>query len=239
MDDADLARLRILLPDVELVLTPTARGLRASARRAMSGIAIRDVRADGIRFGVPIGRNLAHGHVAAAIATTLAVRRRFRTYLPTLQTVTFDRSSTELASGVHSGEALAVAGRIHLGAGLVVDPSRPVEFVAEVMAHELWHLIDARFQHDRPRDGIAMRRVLGEHLGVATLEHAILGSEAGASRERRTANVRLVDEVSAYAATRTNECAAEMFRSWWSRGDTNPTLALFGRLVDEYFPPDD
>ena len=48
------------------------------------------------------------------------------------------------------------------------------------IAHELWHVIEAASYGPRAFAGVEFHRLLGEALGVATLEHALRGAEAGA-----------------------------------------------------------
>jgi hypothetical protein len=45
-----------------------------------------------------------------------------------------------------------------------------------------------------------------------------------------------VDEVSLYSTTNAREATAELFRSWWCRGERiTPVVARFGDLIDGFF----
>lgn len=71
-----------------------------------------------------------------------------------------------------------------------------------------------------------MRRRLGQHFGVATLEHAVLGGVLGAPEEWRNAHTQLVDEVSPYGGTARREATAEMFKLWWCSPGRRRTPAV-------------
>jgi len=117
-------------------------------------------------------------------------------------------------------------------------PLAPYTVVDTTMAHELWHHIENAFESRHYADSIALRRGLGEMLGVETLERAVKGSESNAPDAWKMALQRLAYEVSPYATTNANEATAEMFKLWWCRvGPLSPVVARFGELIDQLIPP--
>jgi hypothetical protein len=93
--------------------------------------------------------------------------------------------------------------------------------------------MDFVFQGRRYATSIELRRALGVELGVETLEQALRGADRGAPPAWRAARRRLIEEVSPYAATATQEATAEMFKLWWCRvGDPGPLIVRFGELVE-------
>ena len=107
-----------------------------------------------------------------------------------------------------------------------------------IIAHEVWHQIEGATEARSYAWGVELRRRLGEHLGVATLEHAILGRAPGAADAWRHANERLAREASPYAATLPREATAELFMLWWlmpEEGRT-PVVRAFGEAVGALLP---
>ena len=113
----------------------------------------------------------------------------------------------------------------------------PFTVLDGVVAHELWHEMEAAFMARRYRDSIELRRQLGAYFDVDTLEHAVLGGRPGSPPAWRQAHHRLTTEVSQYAGTTIAEATAEMFKLWWCRAGT-PTgvVGRFGELVDQFLP---
>lgn len=235
-----VAAVEAALPAGTRVEERRTRGLRALVRGAVSGLAtqhdllVHDDTARArrpLRVAVP-GGDVVAANIAAVIDTALAIRRRFGEAVSHLRVISFDLSNPDLVSGKQAGSAHQALSIVHLNAAYVQAPARvSPDFLREVTAHELWHLIDAWLQARRYRDTIELRRVLGEHFGAPSLEHVTRGDVPGA-RER------LVAEVSAYAATNPVEATAELFEQWWTRpaGALSPAVRLFGDLVERYLP---
>ena len=213
----------------------------------------------GVRVRLPRDAEIMPEPVAAAADTALAVKARFGKAARGIDALSFDHGGVALAAGDVSGLAEGASGVVVLTPNFVVpdlleaerrtraDASRrtrpapaddvPFGSVDEVVAHECWHYLDAAIRVSGSRY-VAFNAALGEALGVASLELALRGRERGAPPEWQAAHARLVDEVSAYAATNPREATAEMFSSWWcGRGGSSAVVATFGELVDQTFPP--
>jgi hypothetical protein len=205
------------------------------------------------RVDVPDRADLLVEQVARSVDTITAVQEHFGDAVPPLR-MAFDHADFGLRHGTTSGEA-AGGGEIHINASWVhvegllgfrrpgaealprLPPSaRPVGVFNNLdgtTAHEAWHQIDFMFQGRRYATSMELRRELGVELGVETLEQALRGADRGAPPAWRAARQRLIDEVSPYAATATQEATAEMFKLWWCRvGDPGPLVARFGELVE-------
>lgn len=221
-----------------------SRGIRALLRGAVSGLVnqhdllVHDDSGRGgggpLRVAVPGGDvEIVAANVAAVVDTALGIRRQFGEAVTHLRVITFDLSNPDLVSGKQAGSAHQSLSIVHLNANYVLASAPPVPgaFLREVTAHELWHLMDAWLQTRRYRDTIELRRTLGEHFGAPSLEHVTRGDVPGA-RER------LIEEVSAYAATNPVEATAELFAHWWTRPveQQSPAVKLFATLVERYLP---
>ncbi len=256
------AALEQLLPGISVVLGENRGPLRAIVRRAVSGISktfdFNVEPAPGMaptRFSVPNRSDLLIESIARCIDTTVAVRRRFGRATRLVRRVSFDHSDFQLLHGQHAGSADRSAGVIHFnasfasvagltaleaareqrssGAGSAGVPA-PFNQIDGTMAHEAWHQIQAALEARRSMDGVELRRRLGEGLGVETLEQAVNGGRARAPESWKRAHTRLVEEVSAYAATAPVEATAEMFKLWWcSTGSPAPIVAQFGGVIRE------
>jgi hypothetical protein len=220
----------------------TARAVRGMARRATSGLAAMidlAVAFPGDRpfvVSCPDVADVVPEAIALAVDTLGRVRSRFPIGTRALARVSFDHSDRGLRSSKYAGMAHRNMGLVHLNASFasadglaemarrrrtaptkrppaVIRP--PATAVDATTAHEAWHQIEAVHEATAYRTTIEFRRSLGEHFGVATLEHAVLGGGPDAPPEWRTAHERLVAEVSPYAGTRTVEATAEMFKLWW------------------------
>jgi hypothetical protein len=193
--------------------------------------------------------------LASAIDTTLAVKQRFGRIAGGVLGLSFNQGGGNFRTGRTIGQAESATGTVFLSPNLVfaddmeaariqavargpgVSASVPPPFTAleGVTAHELWHNLDAAIQVAGTYT--EFNRLLGEALGVATLEHALRGGEPGAPAEWQAARVRLAREVSVYATTAPREATAEMFKLWWcSNGEVTPIVARFGELVDRFYP---
>ena len=213
-----------------------------------------------VRVKMPDRDDVMAETIASAVDTTLAVKRRFGRMASGVRALAFDHGGGQFADGSVAGSAESGTGTIFLNTNLafaddlvaqrlrvaaeggrgvsaiVPPPFTPLE---GVVAHELWHNLDATIQ-TTPGVYFEFNRALGEELGVATFEYALRGGEATAPPEWRAARVRIVQEVSVYATTNMREATAEMFKLWWcSRPEAPPPplVACFGTLVDQYYPP--
>jgi hypothetical protein len=264
--DADelAAAVGRLVPDSTVVGRAVRNPLRAGVRRALFGLPsmvdlLVDPRDGGerIRVVVPQRPDVVVENVARCVDTLVGVRRRFGANAPPSLTLSFDYSDMGLRTGVISGSAATQVGVIHMNAdhclvegiemarrraaehghGVSASVPPPFSAVDATTAHEMWHQIEGNFEAARYRESIEFRRGIGECLGVETLEQAILGANRNASPSWQAAHRRLVEEVSAYAATSPREATAEMFKLWWcSNGEVTPVVARFGVLVDGLFP---
>jgi hypothetical protein len=208
-----------------------------------------------LRVRMPDRDDLMPEPIAAAIDTTLAVKRRFGSAAAGVHGLSFDHGGAHYASGAVVGSAESATGTVFLspnlacaddmaeqrqraasaGGGTSAAVPPPFTALDGVVAHELWHNLDAAIQVSGTY--AQFNRELGEALGVATLEHALRGGEREAPPEWRAARLRLAREVSAYATTSPREATAEMFKLWWcSNGEPAPIIARFGDLVEHYYP---
>jgi hypothetical protein len=186
-----------------------------------------------LRIAAPAVDDLALEPLAATARVAIGVRRRFPVALESLALITFDHSSRELTDHAHAGEAQGSLSTIHLNASYVIESAlgQLGQFSVEVVtAHELGHLVDAWMQARDYRRSIELRREIGKHFGLETLEHVIRGDRPGATAQ-------FVAEVSLYGTKNTMEAFAELFMLWWMRPpEPSPAVALFGELMDRYFP---
>jgi len=195
--------------------------------------------------------------VALAIDTSLAIRRRFQPRLDHVR-IFYDQHIEGLRSGKVAGTAEAWIHDIHLNpayatAGqaevLAATPKKartvhillpPYTWIDSVVAHEHWHQLEFSFEGDSYRQSVEFRRAIGAYFGVETLEHVIKGASAGAPDAWRAAHHRLVNEVSAYAATNPKEATAELFTQWWCTSRSRPPCArYFGDILRRFFPQAD
>ncbi|MFI5046043.1 MAG: hypothetical protein ACHQIG_03185 [Acidimicrobiia bacterium] len=211
-----------------------------------------------VRIRLPREDEVMAEPVAAAADTALAVKARFGKAARGIDALSFDHGGVGLATGDVSGLAEGASGVVVLTPNFVVpdllererrtraqasrrtrpEPADAVPFgsLDEVVAHECWHYLDAEVRVSGT-DYVAFNAALGEALGVASLELALRGRERGAPPEWQVAHARLVEEVSAYAATNPREATAEMFSLWWcGRGGSSAVVATFGELVERVFP---
>jgi hypothetical protein len=250
--DARLAAVGALLPGADVRRVGLGRHL----------LTLRITDAGGrtkIRVRMPDRDDLMPEVIASAVDTTLAVKRRFGRMASGVRALAFDHGGGQFADGSVAGSAESGTGTIFLntnlafaddlasqrlrmaaegavGVAAVVPP--PFTALEGVVAHELWHNLDATIQ-TTPGVYFEFNRALGEELGVETFEFALRGGEATAPPEWRAARVRIVQEVSVYATTNMREATAEMFKLWWcSRPEAppSPLVACFGALVDRYYP---
>ncbi|HUQ40289.1 MAG TPA: hypothetical protein VM030_09050 [Acidimicrobiales bacterium] len=235
----------------------TARPARGVVRRATSGLpAMIDLTVevhDGPRLTVscPDRVDVVPETIALAIDTAAVIRSRFAVAGEAVQSILFDHSAGGFRRSKWAGMAHPNLAAIHLNASLAFaegldvlarQPSSsappaptppPATAVDGIVAHECWHQMEATLEVRRYRDTMAFRQRLGEHFGVATIEHAVLGGTSGAPAAWAEAHRRLTEEVSPYAGTSRREATAEMFALWWcgSPGGWSPAVAHFGEAV--------
>ena len=255
MTEADLIRaVTELLPDHRPAVARPARLIR-TVDFVMTDAGL--PRPVAIR--VPVRTDAFPEAIAALADTTVSVLRRFPVGI---HRISCQSATWGMVKGRHGGVTDPRSAVIYLHPLYVLvdererhlrdaltrpPPSRPSGKVPApslavdgTIAHELWHVIEAASYGPRGFAGVEFHRLLGEALGVATLEHALRGAEASAPDEWRAAHARLVDEVSAYATTDPGEAKAEMFKLWWCRnGSPSPIVARFGQLLDEFSPSTD
>ncbi|MGH9280397.1 MAG: hypothetical protein ACRD12_20150, partial [Acidimicrobiales bacterium] len=192
--------------------------------------------------------------VALAVDTVARIRDRFPVARQAVSQISFDHSEPGLRESQWSGLTHLNLAAIYLNASLAsagglvafqniraADPTRrppatvpaPATYVDGVTAHESWHRMEMAFEARSYRESIGFRRRLGEHFGVATLEHAVLGGGPAASSAWRAAHERLVAEVSAYGGTSPREATAELFKLWWCWPDAawSPAVRRFDELL--------
>ncbi len=197
--------------------------------------------------------------VALAADTATAVFRRFPDQAAAVKFIYFDRSEYGLKTGRYGGVAQISVPSIHLNIGYVnveafielvrqsakrqqrsrsAGPRAPYTLVDTTVAHELWHQIERTFEVRHYAKAMQLRRQLGLHLGVETLEHAMKGDSPKAPSNWQAAYSQLAQEVSPYATTSAREATAELFKLWWCRsGPVSPLVSRFGELVDQMLPP--
>lgn len=243
----------------------TGRRTRALHRRAISGmpsmidLTVRIVIVGKLVVVCPDVPDIVPENIAFAVDTVAQIRRRFGLPGGVVDRLYFDEYWHGLKVSKLAGKAHSDLPLIHLNAslayadGLVTfaqrrmsDPSKrppaavasPATYVDAVIAHECWHRIEAAWLTVAYRDTIEFRRRLGEHFGVATLEHAVLGGTGGPPAAGARARAQLASEVSAYATTTPREATAEMFKLWWCAPPSawSPAVRLFGRLVEDMVP---
>ena len=243
-----------LLPDRQVGITR-----RVPLRRAVEFVIGDDALPRPVAIRVPVRADAFPEAIAALADTTVSVLRRFPVGV---HRISCQSATWGMTKGRHGGvtDPRFAAIYLHPLYVLVDDRERalrealtqppsprasarvpaPSLAVDGTIAHELWHVIEAASHGRRAFAGVEFHRLLGEALGVATLEHALRGAESGAPDGWRAAHARLVDEVSAYATTNPREAKAEMFKLWWCRsGPPSPIVARFGQLLDEFSPEPD
>lgn len=266
-DPAALAREVGRLSGAEVTVPAAAGWLAKLARGAVAGFGdmmnLVVPGGDGRKtftLAVPRRPDILPESLALAVDTVLGVRRRFGPAIDHLRVVSFDHASHGLKAGRYAGEAQTNVGIVHLNAsyalaGELEEQRRPhpvlpprYQFAGSVIppysdverttAHEAWHQIEGAFEARHYKRSIEMRRRLGTHFGVETLEHAVLGRNPDSSPAWKAAQAQLVREVSDYGGTLPGEATAEMFKDWWCPiVPASPAVQMFAELVDEYFPP--
>jgi hypothetical protein len=251
-DDIIVSEIGALLPSVAV-----SHGFRLNRRIQTLNVTNENGRRL-LRLRLADREDLMPELVAAAIDTTLAIKRRFGRAAAGVLALSFDHGGPRFTSGAIAGEAGTATGTIFLNpnltfademveqrrraaagaTGIAAVISPPFTALDGVTAHELWHNLDAVIQAGSAY--VEFNRELGEALGVATLEHALRGGERDAPPEWQAARRQLAREVSIYATTQPREATAEMFKVWWcSVGEPTPVVARFGELVDRFYPRPD
>ncbi len=241
-----------LLGELVQALVPgigvSAQLRRGLLRRAVSGheamIELTVTVPDGGRLLVacPDLPDLVPENIALAIDTLARIRSRFRIAPGVLGRLSFDHSDFWAKTSKTAGSAHRNLGVIHMNAslvsadGLVVlarKQATPATWIDSVASHEAWHQMEGAFEARAYSQSIEFRRKVGEHFGVATLEHAVLGGRPGTEAAWRAAHEQLVREVSPYAGTATIEATAELFAMWWCSPveAMSPAARHFGEVL--------
>jgi hypothetical protein len=211
-----------------------------------------------MRVKVPDRDDLMPEVVAAALDTAFAIRRRFPRMASGVQTITIDDGAGGFDDHSRAGSTQGGSGTIYLETSLAFADAMSAQRVRTggrrgisarvappwlqidgVVAHEIWHNMDATLT-SRPAVYVEFNRALGAVLGVETFEHALRGRDAGSPEPWQAGFRRIVDEVSPYATTNMREATAELFKLWWCSTPATPPaplVARFGALLDEFYPP--
>jgi hypothetical protein len=244
---------------VEAAVEAFLPGTEVRRRRSLFGVlglVATRAGAGSVRVRLPRSGALMAEPIAAAVDTLLAVRARFGRAAVGMHALSFDNGGVDLSHGNTAGQAEGASGvivvapsyvagdaegevrRVRRSQGRSMRPAvcddRPMLRLDEVVAHECWHYLDAEIRTSGSAY-VEFHRVLGEALGVDSLELALRGRERDAPPAWQAAHVRLVHEVSAYGATSPREATAEMFSRWWC-GEGSPVVSRFGELVEQLFP---
>jgi hypothetical protein len=246
-----LAVVQDLLPGVDV----SRRGFGRTV------LHLRAVAADGgfrMRLKAPDRSDLMPEIAAAALDTAFAIRRRYGRMAAGVHTITIDDGAGGMDDHMTAGSTQGGSGTIYLETslafadalsadrlrrggrrGVSAEVPRPWFHIDGVVAHEIWHNMDATVA-TTPGVYVEFNRALGEELGVETFEHALRGRDAGAPEPWRAGFRRIVAEVSPYATTNMREATAELFKLWWCASPHSPPaplVARFGALLDRYYPP--
>jgi hypothetical protein len=247
-----------LLPVVQDLLPGVDVSRRGFGRTVLH---LRAVAADGglrMRLKAPDRSDLMPEIVAAALDTAFAIRRRYGRMAAGVHTITIDDGAGGMDDHMTAGSTQGGSGTIYLETslafadalsadrlrrggrrGVSAEVPRPWFHIDGVVAHEIWHNMDATVA-TTPGVYVEFNRALGEELGVETFEHALRGRDAGAPEPWRAGFRRIVAEVSPYATTNMREATAELFKLWWCASPQSPPaplVARFGALLDRYYPP--
>ena len=192
-----------------------------------------------LRLALPLRPDLLVEEAAVAVQDLARLAERFPGQIPP---VSFDLSSRGMVRGRVGGQyghgAISVNARYVLGdVGFEEHGTYPRPFVdgltlSVVLAHEVWHAVEAVRKAKAPRVMSDLDRAMGEALGVPSLARAFLRQ----TEADLAALARLEQELGPYAATNPEEATAELFCAGWA-GPRPPVLSqIFGALVDEYLP---
>jgi len=259
--DAIAARLGAHLPAVAVVPSPSSRRARL-AKRAASGVAAPvelEVQGPGqqpLRLLVGDRPDLMLEPVAEAVDTALRFRQAIGPLGSRIRRIDFAVPDHQLRTGRYRGTLQSEVGTVIITADLIAwddlasfrrrpAPARaggsapvpaPGTIVDGLTAHLCGRLVDdALLAEDRHRH-TEVRRRLGEHLGVATLEHAIHPRPRGDPEVQQRAHDRLATEASALAATSVAAAMGELFVLWWFRPDApTPLVTCFAKVVDDLY----
>lgn len=216
-----------------------------AARRATTGLrAVADLRvelphAGSLRVAVPDRSDLVVEQVVAVLRTVDEIAARFPRLSVALNRVSFDQAHSDTGDTRWEGLAHGSLGQISLRADSFLErPAHDIDAV-EVAAHECWHQLEFDLEARHYRTSVEMRRRIGNHFGVETLEHASQGDRSNAPPERRQALARIWHEVTPYATKGPKETTAELFALWWTRpaDARTPVLDLFDRVLTELVVP--
>jgi hypothetical protein len=250
-------RLERYLPGTEITLGRRS-ALRRGARRLALGIEglerIVATRGDlTVSITAPIGPTTMAESLAAAIDTLFRVHARLGRVARGIPPIAFgvrdQATATGHFAGTNAGAAIglspwyvdrAAADRVRAAAPgddgrTARRPSRPAEPgwfpVDKVLVHEVGHSVDRARWGGYLSDTPEWRRRMGEAVGVASVELALVPREPA----HVAARARLVDELSAYATTNGVELFAEAFTVWFF-GGTGPLAAAMDVELRRRYP---
>lgn len=219
------------------------RSLVRSAVAGVDGVDELDITVPGqpaLHVIMPRGAEAAAAVVARAVNATVAARGYLGPAADHVRRMSFDRSSTGLVGRTSAGEAGHIFDTFHLNAEFVRPGSDDARFAATsdrfegTVVHEIWHVVEAAFEARSYRASVELRRLLGQDLGVETLEQACRSWAPGVSSPVAQAAVaQLAAQVSPYATTNPREATAEMFRLWWSSPEPSPVVTHFGAMLPD------
>lgn len=256
-------RIRRWLPDGHVDTTrgsPLIRTLRRVQSGLSHNVRITARRGDvEVSAVVPAGPELMAESLAAALDTMIRISERFPGLARQFHHLVFATSGYGMVTGRVSGEA--GGGRISINpahvdgrayealaarAGPTTAPTggprrlpRPASGtflpVDKVVAHEIGHCVDELAQSGRLSSATEFRRLIGEAVGVESVEFALRGERPHAEPAWVAARAELVAQVSDYATTNPVELFAELF-SAWIEGESTPAVDAFGELMNARYP---
>ena len=184
---------------------------------------------------LPEGPVVSVACLADVVVVVSGLRRRFP--WAAVQVVSFDPADALSGRPGSAGFVTTpVLLEVHVDRDLLTGSGGATSWLVEVVAHEIWHVVEDVFEATHYRESMELRMALGRVLGLATFEHAYrAGPHAGAA-ERASALNRIRAAVGEYATTSPAEGTAELFAAWWLGGARDELVAAFGDLVDRYLP---
>lgn len=190
--------------------------------------------------------------VAAVLDTTVAVAAAVGGHLRGLREIAM-RHDIGMRQGRVAGLAQSPAGQITLNGSYTsashysellfrrraTPPKRPPApapppflDVDRVVAHELWHLLEAGWMATDYAASMELLRSMGEYYGVETLQRITRPDLDGAGAPLEPPYRQLINDVSAYATSNVREATAEFFAKWWcSPQPQPPAIRHFGQQL--------
>jgi hypothetical protein len=202
----------------------------------------------GLSVADPVGRfrvllpdrpGLSVRSLADVVVVVSGLRRRFP--WAAVQLVSFDDATALCGHAVSGFVQTPVLLEVHVHRDLVGVTSAgaakgEASWLMEVVAHEVWHVVEDVFEATRYRESMEFRMALGRLLGLATFEHAYRAGPHASAQVQAAALERVREAVGEYATTSPTEGTAELFAAWWLGSAGSELVAAFGHLVDRYLP---